>query len=82
VSDRAVLDAALLSAHKVCDGTALAQLYTQAADAAEATGDVDATCFYLTHAYVFALEAGLPLAAILNARLADYGSDQLQTDLD
>lgn len=64
------LEDAVLDAHARGDGVALAGLYTQAADAADS---VDATCFYLTHALVFALEAGLPEAATLNARLAAHG---------
>jgi hypothetical protein len=52
------------------DGAALAALYAQAADRAD---DVDAACFYLTHAFVFALEEGLPEAADLNARLVAHG---------
>jgi len=64
------LDQAVLDAHARGDGVALAALYTQAADEA---GDEDAACFYLTHALVFALEAGLPEAAIINARLVAHG---------
>ena len=60
----------VLDAHARGDGVALAGLYTQAADAAD---DIDASCFYLTHALVFALEAGLPEAATLNARLVAHG---------
>ncbi len=66
------LDDALLRAHADADNAALIRLYTQAADQA---GDVDAACFYLTHAYVFALESGAPEAAALNARLADHGRE-------
>ena len=53
------LDAALLQAHAASDTPLLSRLYTEAADRAEAEGKTDAACFYLTHAYVFALEAGL-----------------------
>lgn len=64
------LDEKLRAAHARNDGTALAKLYTQAADQAD---NVDAECFLLTHAFVFALEAGLPEAADLNTRLVAYG---------
>ena len=66
------LDSALLAAHETGDRAALVRLYTEAADQAR---DVDAACFYLTHAYVFALESGAPEAAALNARLADEGRE-------
>ena len=71
------LDAALLAAHERCDTAALVALYTTAGDWAEAKGDIDAACFYLTHAFVFALEAGAPEAALLNRRLADRGRARL-----
>ncbi|MFD2740641.1 hypothetical protein ACFSUD_13725 [Sulfitobacter aestuarii] len=71
--DRATLDRALLQAHEQADSIALVQLYSLAADQQETAGHVDAACFYLTHAFVFALEAGLPEAAVLNRRLAAHG---------
>lgn len=71
------LDAALLDAHDRRDLAALIRLYTLAGDAAGARQDVDAACFYLTHAFVFALEAGAPEAAVLNRRLADLGRADL-----
>ncbi|MGJ8587944.1 MAG: hypothetical protein ACSHXW_07300 [Yoonia sp.] len=56
----------LLSAHARDDRAALIGLYTEAADAAD---DLDAACFYLTHAYIFALEKGDPAAERLYHRL-------------
>jgi len=64
------LDAQLLAAHAQDDKQALVRLYTQAADA---TADVDAACFYLTHAYVFALEIHDPARDALHGRLAAHG---------
>lgn len=64
------LNAALIAAHARGNHRALVTLYTQAADAAH---DVDQRCFYLTHAYVFALEQGHPDADALHARLAAEG---------
>ena len=81
MADQGALDAALLAAHGDGDSAGLAVLYTTAADRAEQAGDVDAACFYLTHAYVFALEAGLAEAGALNRRLASFGRDVLQADL-
>ena len=75
------LDAKLLAAHAAGDAVRLVALYTEAADGREAQNDIDAACFYLTHAYVFALEAGLPEAARLNERLAAHGRDAVQADL-
>ena len=70
---RAALDAALIDAHEAGDGWRLVRLYTEAADRAN---DVDAECFYLTHAYVFALETGAPEADALHARLRAYGREE------
>lgn len=71
--DRAALDAALLAAHVAGDGAALVRLYTQAGDIEEQAGNTDAACFYLTHAFVFALEEGAPEADALNLRLFQNG---------
>ena len=67
------LDTAMLAAHAAHDPEALIRLYTQAADA---SNDLDAACFYLTHAYVFALEAGAAQAAPLRARLIRHGREE------
>ena len=66
------LDRALLDAHARDDRSALVGLYTQAADVAN---DRDAACFYLTHAYVFALERGDARAPDLHARLKTEGRE-------
>lgn len=72
-----VLNEELLAAHARQDGAALARLYTQAADRHESAGEIDAACFFLTHAFVFALEAGAPEAKALNIRLASRGRAHL-----
>ncbi|MEO1640830.1 MAG: hypothetical protein AAFU41_16435 [Pseudomonadota bacterium] len=64
------LNARLLAAHDAGDRRALIDLYTEAADQAD---EVDAACFFLTHAYIYALEAGSPVAATLYARLKAAG---------
>jgi hypothetical protein len=66
------LDAQILAAHDACDIGALIGLYTQAADE---TADIDAACFYLTHAYVFALELGSPVTMSLRKRLMKHGRE-------
>lgn len=67
------LDAALLDAHTRHDRAALVTLYAKAADA---TTELDASCFYLTHAYVFALDAGDARAEFLRARLVSHGREE------
>ena len=71
--ERDDLDQALLQAHAEGDSTALIRLYSLAADAAEGAGEIDRACFYLTHAFVFALEAGDARADHLRARLHEMG---------
>ncbi len=66
------LDAQLLAAHEAEDTAALIWLYQQAANQATS---VDAACFYLTHAYVFALEANHPDAETIRARLVTEGRE-------
>ncbi|KUF08816.1 hypothetical protein [Pseudoponticoccus marisrubri] len=66
------LDDSLLDAHARADTRALVGLYTQAADS---VNDADAAGFFLTHAYVFALELGDGRAAQLHARLCAEGRE-------
>lgn len=66
------LDAAMIKAHNRADRAALIRLYTQAADLANS---LDAACFFLTQAYVFALEAGADEAQALHARLVAHGRE-------
>jgi len=63
----------ILAAHNTDDRPALVRLYTQAADEANC---IDAACFFLTHAFVFALEAGAAEAALLHARLKAHGREE------
>jgi hypothetical protein len=66
------LDARLLDAHAAGDMRALVPLYLEAADQA---ADDTARYFYLTHAYVFALDLGAPDAARIRARLVAAGRE-------
>ena len=66
------LDAALLAAHAAGDNRKLIELYKAAAEAADTP---EQAAFYLTHAYVFALEAGDPVADTLHQRLVEMGRD-------
>lgn len=67
------LDARLLDAHARDDRRALIALYAEAGR--RAPGE-EARGFYLTHAYVFALEAGDPRAAELHATLVAMGREE------
>ncbi|MEM8699331.1 MAG: hypothetical protein AAGF44_09175 [Pseudomonadota bacterium] len=67
------LDARLLAAHEAGDSRALVTLYREAAEASAST---EAACFYLTHAYVFALETGHPEADALHRRLKAAGREE------
>ncbi len=67
------LDAQMIAAHEARDQAALIRLYTLAADQAN---DLTASCFYLTHAYVFALEAGASEVPALHARLKAEGREE------
>jgi hypothetical protein len=66
------LDARLLVAHAADDPAALAGLYAEAA----AMSDGDAAGFYRVQAYVFALDAGLAMAADLHAALKAEGREE------
>lgn len=66
------LDTALVAAHARGETTRLVDLYTVAADGTAP----EAAAFYLTHAYVFALEAGDPRAEALHARLVAEGREE------
>lgn len=72
----AALDAGLLAAHAAGDLAALVRLYAAAADLCEGRGEADRACFYLTQAYVFALDRGDPAAPVLHARLRAQGREQ------
>jgi hypothetical protein len=69
---RAALEAALLAAHASGDRRALVGLYAQAADGAPSPA---AAAFYLTQAYVLALDTAHPEAPRLHARLKAEGRE-------
>ena len=62
----------MMAAHGAGDTAALVRLYTRAADAAP---DEDAACFFLTHAFVFALSMDHSATKDLNGRLVAHGRD-------
>ncbi|MGR3711689.1 MAG: hypothetical protein ACU0A6_01010 [Shimia sp.] len=67
-----LLQSQLLAAHAAGDRKALVNLYVQAANGA--SSEV-ARGFFLTHAYVFALESGDPTAHDLHRQLVALGRD-------
>ena len=66
------LDDRLLDAHARNDTPALVQLYQEAAEQAD---DENAAAFFLTHAYVLALEIGSPNANALRSELVRMGRE-------
>ena len=64
------LQSRLLVAHEKDDRAGLIGLYTEAADRAN---DLIERSFFLTHAFVFALEAGDIRASLLHERLREMG---------
>jgi len=72
--DLQALEQALLLAHEKNICADLIKYYTEAATIMENNGDIDEACYYLTQAYVYALECGSePQSAALHNRLAKYG---------
>jgi hypothetical protein len=69
---RSDLDTRLLAAHAAGDRAALIALYLEASETSEVAV---ARRFYLTHAYVYALEAGTAEAPELRARLVELGAE-------
>lgn len=67
------LEARLLAAHENADLRGLSCLYRQAAEMAERRGDRDRAAFFLTHAWVFALDAGMAEADVHARRLRAWG---------
>lgn len=67
------LQEALLAAHSIDDRKALVALYLEAADLAFSAQSIDEECFFLTHAWIYALETDHELSRDLFARLDRYG---------
>ena len=67
------LDARLLAAHAADDRQSLIALYTEASDQAASAA---ARNFYLTHAYVYALEEAHPDVGRLRERLVAWGAEE------
>ena len=70
------LERAILDAHEQNDAGRLAQLYHQAFEHKFSLGEVNASAFLLTQAYVFALESGHDSASALQKKLIELGREQ------
>lgn len=67
----------MLRAHEHDDVAALPPLYLAAARLRESQGDIDAACFFYTHAYVYALDCGdRKIADEARSRLKCHGRDK------
>ncbi len=75
IFDPGPLDALILAAHEAGDTIGLAKLYETAANGLEAEGKAAEAAFYLTHAYVFALESALDSQLRLRKRLVALGRE-------
>ena len=71
--DRATLDRAILAAHAGRDTPRLASLYARAARACQGRND---EAFWLTQAYILALDAGCDDATALHERLVALGAER------
>jgi hypothetical protein len=77
MSTDANLQQRMLCAHHAGDAASLPALYLEAARLREAQGDVDAACFFFTHAYIYALDAGDDATAQqAHSQLKAHGRDR------
>jgi hypothetical protein len=70
------LDHEILAAHACANTARLPALYRRAGEAMLEGGNTDAGCFYLTHAYIYALEAGHVMARELHEILVSHGREE------
>ena len=73
--DETILERRILAGHAAGDLAALAKLYCEAGLRAETRGELDRACFFFTQAYVYALDAGVPAATELKAKLVAHGRE-------
>jgi hypothetical protein len=72
----AALDTDFLRANEQSDHEQLVILYRKAGLSCIDAKNVDAGCFYLTHAYIFALEMGSSKVDELHEILVSYGREE------
>ncbi len=71
MTDEKRLQHDMLQAHEHEDLKALPALYLEAAHLRESQGELDAACFFYTHAYVYALDCG-------DSKTADKAREKLR----
>lgn len=77
MTDEQCLQRDMLQAHEQNDLAALPPLYLAAARLRESQGDIDAACFFYTHAYVYGLDCGdQEIADKARSRLQSHGRDR------
>lgn len=77
MSEEESLQRDMLQAHEKDDLAALPPLYLAAARLREGQGDIDAACFFYTHAYVYALDCGdRDIAGKARNSLQSHGRDR------
>ena len=70
------LNSGILEAWSNGDGPTLAELYAAAGNSMLDSGLEDEGCFFLTQAYILALEHGLEIAVPLHAELVKHGREE------
>ncbi len=70
------LDVGIIDAWQRDDGEALAGLYATAGQSMLDASRIDEGCFFLTQAYVLALEHGLGMATRIHAELVRQGREE------
>ncbi len=70
------LNLEILEAWDQGNGPLLSRLYAKAGNLMLNSGRTDEGCFFLTQAYVLALENGLADAPVLHAELARHGREE------
>ena len=65
----------IISAHKKNDGKHLAILYKQYGLSELKRNNIDSGCFFLTQAYIFALEEGKDCATKIHSLVKSYGRE-------
>lgn len=76
VDDFERLNAMVLNAHETGDTKTLVDVYHMLGAQELAENKVDAGCFLLTQAYVYALESGDPRSGEIHQILKDHGREE------
>ncbi|MFT5159018.1 MAG: hypothetical protein ACI9ZD_000615 [Paracoccaceae bacterium] len=74
--DYETLNEQLFAAHAENDKTKLVALYRLAGEMMISHNDINAASFYLTHAYIFALDVGDKAAPEIHKMLVGFGREE------